>query len=401
LLSEFGVYGNIDKNRTVLRIFARDDIEALDQLGDIFITQNAKTAVQTYLLKVTRPQQARETKEVRQSVLANLNDPHLDLEAYKYCLCELKINIQDSYTIAKNLNLEEIKLRNDYYINFSSNNPPPTELFMMTSEQVNDFYRLSLAFEQVINKFECNQDQVASMRNNLLTRPDFENFIATACLPYVKQYAGYLSSKSKTLDYDEIVSATTNGLFKAIRAFPGGQFLGYLKTAMDNCFLDAIRKSDSNSPKSELLSRIRMKKTELTNSLGRSPSNFEVAESLGIEEEIIDRSLGKVKIIQNSDFTLNSVVARDTDSNLNKTTAQDMLEILQNDFLPKLPDAQREIFTLVFEQSLSYTEVADLLEIPLPTVKSRVRLMRLKLQDFLEVQKRQNSIFASMYGELL
>jgi RNA polymerase sigma-70 factor (ECF subfamily) len=55
--------------------------------------------------------------------------------------------------------------------------------------------------------------------------------------------------------------------------------------------------------------------------------------------------------------------------------------------LDSLPDGQREVLELGYLQGLSFTEIADVLDIPVGTVKSRVSAAMLKLREGFGVQK--------------
>lgn len=64
--------------------------------------------------------------------------------------------------------------------------------------------------------------------------------------------------------------------------------------------------------------------------------------------------------------------------------SQRELATIVDGMLMRLPDAQRQTFVLHHYNGLTLSEVADVLESSLPTSKSRLRLAREKLQDYLK-----------------
>lgn len=54
--------------------------------------------------------------------------------------------------------------------------------------------------------------------------------------------------------------------------------------------------------------------------------------------------------------------------------------------LGRLTDLQREVITMAYYQARTYRQVADLLDVPLPTVKTRMRDGLIKLRDCLGVR---------------
>ena len=66
---------------------------------------------------------------------------------------------------------------------------------------------------------------------------------------------------------------------------------------------------------------------------------------------------------------------------------------VQRTLLDELPDVYRSIITLIDLQEMDYTEAAQILQVPLGTVKSR--LARARLQMKLKLQSRQNGYVAS------
>ncbi|MEL7215209.1 MAG: sigma-70 family RNA polymerase sigma factor [Pseudomonadota bacterium] len=58
-------------------------------------------------------------------------------------------------------------------------------------------------------------------------------------------------------------------------------------------------------------------------------------------------------------------------------------EVVVRDAIANLPEAQREIVHLAFYEGLSHGECAERLDVPLGTVKSRIRLAFAKLRDIL------------------
>lgn len=56
-------------------------------------------------------------------------------------------------------------------------------------------------------------------------------------------------------------------------------------------------------------------------------------------------------------------------------------------YLDLLPDAQRKVVKAVYLEELPHQQVADMFDIPLGTVKSRLRLAVEKLRNTIEVDK--------------
>ncbi|MDQ2622864.1 MAG: sigma-70 family RNA polymerase sigma factor, partial [Actinomycetota bacterium] len=54
----------------------------------------------------------------------------------------------------------------------------------------------------------------------------------------------------------------------------------------------------------------------------------------------------------------------------------------------RLPDTLRETLILAYHQDLKYREIADILKIPVGTVKSRLHAAMSKLQQMAKVAKR-------------
>jgi RNA polymerase sigma-70 factor (ECF subfamily) len=67
---------------------------------------------------------------------------------------------------------------------------------------------------------------------------------------------------------------------------------------------------------------------------------------------------------------------------VNKIADHEAVEIVRL-ALTKLPEAQREVFILVQEQKLKYREVAEILDVPVGTVKSRMNAALTTLRGLL------------------
>ena len=63
--------------------------------------------------------------------------------------------------------------------------------------------------------------------------------------------------------------------------------------------------------------------------------------------------------------------------------------------LEKLDDSEREILMLREYEQLSYSEIADLLRLPLNTVRSRLFRARMALRNHLEPQTTPTSVVAN------
>jgi len=70
----------------------------------------------------------------------------------------------------------------------------------------------------------------------------------------------------------------------------------------------------------------------------------------------------------------------DTPEKLNQT--QDMVDSVRNS-IARLPEGQRQVVTLVNLEGFSYSEVAEILEIPVGTVMSRLSRARSTLAEYL------------------
>lgn len=65
----------------------------------------------------------------------------------------------------------------------------------------------------------------------------------------------------------------------------------------------------------------------------------------------------------------------------------EMLKIQIVKYLDTLPDAQKKVVQAVYLEELPHQQVADMFDIPLGTVKSRLRLAVEKLRDTIEADK--------------
>jgi RNA polymerase sigma-70 factor (ECF subfamily) len=81
----------------------------------------------------------------------------------------------------------------------------------------------------------------------------------------------------------------------------------------------------------------------------------------------------------------------ETEYALSVNTEQEQLNLIQIDqisqYFELLPEPQQQVIEYVFMRDLTHQEAAQQLDIPLGTLKSRLRLALNKLRDFIGVEE--------------
>ncbi|MBS1707239.1 MAG: sigma-70 family RNA polymerase sigma factor [Armatimonadetes bacterium] len=143
----------------------------------------------------------------------------------------------------------------------------------------------------------------------------------------------------------DIVADSFVRVFSAIQNFRGqSAFSTWLYRIVTNCYLDS-RKKD---------------KSKLTVSLEVNVGD----EGGGTERQIVDESDGPAEVAER---------------NAKEEAVQTALEVL--------PEHQKAMLVMYHVQMLSYEEIAEALDLPIGTVKSRLNRARLALREGLQDQK--------------
>ncbi len=93
------------------------------------------------------------------------------------------------------------------------------------------------------------------------------------------------------------------------------------------------------------------------------------------------REPGKVDYDEIEDFYENIKSDQTRDSNLDLEFYQNLLDDELSDALAKLPENMREVYLLCDLEGYTYEEIAELVNIPIGTVRSRLHRARKLLQD--------------------
>jgi RNA polymerase sigma-70 factor (ECF subfamily) len=119
---------------------------------------------------------------------------------------------------------------------------------------------------------------------------------------------------------------------------------------------------------------------------------FRIAKNLLIDEW---RKKGKAELA--SEHVVDVVVADDNveEKVLQELEHQNMKQLVDNG-LEKLKESERMVVCLVYLAGLSISELAQILEIPLGTAKTRVRQARLKLDKIIREQLEIKSLEKSL-----
>ena len=113
---------------------------------------------------------------------------------------------------------------------------------------------------------------------------------------------------------------------------------------------------------------------------------FRIARNLMIDtirKQSRDALIGAYRPSQGSEDLIWQRIVADLDTPLQQVRAQELRTALTQS-LDELPEEQRLTFTLHHFSELKLQEIADILEIPLNTCKSRLRLAREKLSESLK-----------------
>ncbi|HEX5692254.1 MAG TPA: sigma-70 family RNA polymerase sigma factor [Roseiflexaceae bacterium] len=105
----------------------------------------------------------------------------------------------------------------------------------------------------------------------------------------------------------------------------------------------------------------------------------------------IDATRSKRERARSREQTIDALPPQSVESTLDQEVAQRMLRATVRQALAELPSNQRQAIELAYYGGLTRAEIADRLNEPLGTVKTRLRLGLVKLRDLLQQENEQEA----------
>jgi RNA polymerase sigma factor for flagellar operon FliA len=184
--------------------------------------------------------------------------------------------------------------------------------------------------------------------------------------PLVRRIAMQVASRlPRNVLLDDLIQEGMLGLLDAINRYepkPGASFETYAKARIRGSIYDSLREEDV-IPRHvrDKLTQVERAAEELRQSLGRPPEDNEIAAHLGMSIEGYFAVLDSAMSITVVDDELPDVIDETADQA--KALQQKQLASRIEDKLKDLPERERLVLALHYQQDLSFREVAYVMEL--------------------------------------
>ena len=196
-----------------------------------------------------------------------------------------------------------------------------------------------------------------------------------------------------TFSFEDILSYGVEGLIDAVEKYSpnaGAKFETYALIRIRGNIIDKIRSQDF-LPRSirRKIKEVKDKQEELKQTLGRSATNSEVAEALGIEKEKVDQILAEdttiTSLYEKKMSDDDSIEVIDTIQDDKKPSPQEVMEQKDTkkeleEALKRLPERERMIMVLYYHENMTLKEIGETINI------SESRICQLHAQAIMKLK---------------